>query len=168
VESGWHLDVRLILSTTGTIVGTNGEERALSAQEIDTICQELEGVVPIPLRTKFTDDALGGKKQYKMSFPLKLAKAVTIHRIQGTTMSKLLISLGKTERIGVTLTGFSRGTSPEGIVFCGPYSEDRLITAINKKATNSSKHFNIRLIEKKLDAMRNRTRRAEAANTLYE
>jgi len=71
-------------------------------------------------------------RSFKIGLPLQLARAVTVHRIQGATLDAALVTLGSREYAGVTLTALSRGTLPTSLILYPPDDEARLVTRVNK------------------------------------
>ena len=132
----------------------------LDAQRIDGIVAALHRVVPIcpfdqppsadevardpePDPEDAWDDAVDGVghgprrrrnngRSFKIGLPLQLARAVTVHRIQGATLDAALVTLGSREYAGVTLTALSRGTLPTSLILYPPDDEARLVTRVNK------------------------------------
>jgi hypothetical protein len=72
-------------------------------------------IVPItPLKTTFEID---GKPMTRTQLPLRLAWAVTVHKSQGLTLSRIKLGLGKREfSTGFTFVALSRVKSLDGIM----------------------------------------------------
>lgn len=81
--------------------------------------------------------------------PIRVLRGVTVHRVQGQTLRRLLLSLGAKERAGVTYTAFSRGVGPDSIILQRPYDDARLVTKVN----NFRERFPQSALEPRLLAM---------------
>ena len=68
----------------------------------------------------------------RYQFPLKLAWAVTIHKLQGLTTDKVVISLNNIFSSGMAYVGFSRATTLSGIHILENSFKDKCIYADDK------------------------------------
>jgi len=124
--------LRPVLSAAGvTVAGPNGARVPISQAQIDAVVAALDGLVPIPPVDKCSDDDGESKRKWRSAIPLRLGRGVTVHRVQGLSLRKLILQLGRVERAGVTYTAFSRGTDADSIVLLEPCGQDRLIDAVN-------------------------------------
>ena len=89
------------------------------------------------------------------SIPVRIARFVIVHRVQGASIERLELTLGKQERPGVTNTGLSRAISMNGLLILPPYDNDRLVRWLNK--VPESPDFDIAKIFKNMTMMSNRT-----------
>ena len=112
----------------------------ITLAQIDAVCAGLRGVVPIPPVDKCSDDDGVHKQRWKTAFPLRLARASTVHRVQGASLAKMILKLGSKERPGVSYTAFSRGTSVESVLLMPPYDDKRLVGAINGDARAAARN----------------------------
>jgi len=112
----------------------------LSPERIAEICASLGRIVPISAQNRnanhFDDVVLKQHKKkrkgaFDVGIPIQLSRGCTVHRVQGQSLSKMLLSLGKTERVGVTHTAFSRGTTADSIALLPPFDRTRLVKQIN-------------------------------------
>ena len=82
-------------------------------------------VVPIvPYTAHFgTKSALS-----RTNLPLILAWAITIHKSQGATYERVVVSLGQKElSLGLTYVALSRVKTLDGLLLIGNYSRDRIM-----------------------------------------
>ena len=86
-----------------------------------------ENSKPTCIKVKFDNDNIGtqtiemfqesmGKKFSRKQFPLKLAYACTVHKVQGMTMDKAVVNLKNTFLSGQAYVSLSRVTSLSGLV----------------------------------------------------
>jgi len=82
-------------------------------------------IVPItPLKTTFE---INGKFMSRTQIPLRLAWAVTVHKSQGLTLSRIKVGLGKREfSTGLTFVALSRVKALEGIMIVGQVDYSRV------------------------------------------
>lgn len=85
--------------------------------------EKCQKCVPIPKLFECVED---GKYLSRLQLPLRLRYAMTIHKSQGQTLSKVVVDLGKAEKAaGCTFVATSRVRSIDDIVF-EPMTFDRL------------------------------------------
>jgi ATP-dependent exoDNAse (exonuclease V) alpha subunit len=85
----------------------------------------LNGSIPIPTITKSWKNK--EKTLTRSQFPLSLAWAVTIHKSQGLTLDKVVVSLGDRElALGITYVALSRVRHFEDIMFDPGFNFSRL------------------------------------------
>ncbi len=83
--------------------------------------------IPINARTMFSKRLNATRTQY----PLRLAYAITTHKVQGDTLEEGVIALGKTERsLGQTFVQLSRFKRIDQFI-CQPFPFDRLTKIAN-------------------------------------
>ncbi|XP_062618787.1 uncharacterized protein LOC134280394 [Saccostrea cucullata] len=70
-----------------------------------------EGAVRITL----FEDSLAGKNAVRRQFPLKLGWAATIHKVQGMTSNRVIVSLNRVFQPGMAYVALSRATALEGL-----------------------------------------------------
>ena len=109
-------------------------------------------VVPVaPLTTTFGTD----KSLSRTNIPLCLCWAITIHKSQGQTYKRAVVSLGDKEHsLGLTYVAISRVVSIDGLLLIGNYSRSRLL-----RVNQSPKHVERGAAEKWLDGLSDRARR---------
>ena len=84
-----------------------------------------DGTVPItPLRRTWSNS---GVQCSRLQLPLKLAWAVTIHKSQGLTLTKVVVDVGKKEfSCGLTFVACSRVRHITDLLFSPPFTFQRL------------------------------------------
>ena len=81
----------------------------------------------LPVPPKVFEWMVDGKYLSRQQIPLRLRYAMTIHKSQGQTLPKVVVDLGKGEKVaGCTFVATSRVRSINDIVF-EPMTFDRLI-----------------------------------------
>ena len=80
----------------------------------------------IPVPPRLFGWVVDGKHKSRQQVPLRLRYAMTIHKSQGQTLTKVVVDLGKAEKVaGCTFVAMSRVRSIHDIVF-EPMTFDRL------------------------------------------
>jgi hypothetical protein len=83
--------------------------------------------IPINARTMYSKRLTASRTQ----FPLRLAYAITTHKVQGDTLDAGVIALGKSERsLGQTFVQLSRFKKLNQFI-CQPFPFDRLTKIAN-------------------------------------
>ncbi|XP_071952879.1 uncharacterized protein [Antedon mediterranea] len=113
---------------------------------VEEIIKPSRNAKPISIKVKFDNNDIGiqaiemfqesiGQKYSRKQFPLKLAYACTVHKVQGMTMNKALVCLKKTFAPGQAYVGLSRVTSISGLtiehvnpklIYCDPNIKEYL------------------------------------------
>lgn len=58
---------------------------------------------------------------YREQFPLKVAEAITIHKSQGSSLSKVVVSLGNRNDTAMGYVAYSRATTISGLFIIGNF-----------------------------------------------
>lgn len=88
-----------------------------------------EGVVPIVrYEAKFTISKQSTQEIKRCQFPLRLAWAVTIHKVQGATVKELVVSFANRFTSGQAYVALSRATSLN-VFFCLDFDPDKIIAS---------------------------------------
>jgi len=97
--------------------------------------------------------------------PLRLTRAVTIHKLQGDSIDKLIMTIGDRNMFGTTFTGFtrSRGGFPT-IILAGNDDDLHLGDHLN---ANSGSNFDLPLIMQRLECMASASASKRRNGTLY-
>ena len=111
-------------------------------------------------------DEFLGKKYSRRQFPLKLAYACTIHKVQGLTLDKAVVSLKSTFESGQAYVGLSRVSSLSGLtiedfkptrIHCNPEIKEKMDdmnTFIENVETKKSDIFKFTLILHNVQGLR--------------
>jgi len=154
IDTCWSHEVDVILRNgTSSIRGADGNFRALIDGEIRYIVQQLHGIIPIAEVPKCKDDdgTDGGRMKWTSSFPLRLARAVTIHKLQGISLEKLIMTPGSRRMFGTTFTGFTRAKGGFGcVILADNYDDAHLVDDLN---ADPGADFDMVGISAKLNAM---------------
>ena len=90
-----------------------------------------------------------GKTLRRTQIPLTLCWATTIHKSQGATYARAVISLGKKEmQLGLSYVALSRVTSLAGLLLVGEYSVSRMF-----KINLNKRHRDREVAERRLSDM---------------
>ena len=103
--------------------------------------------IPVPpFQGEFSHDGMACKR---VQFPIVLAWAITIHKCQGMTLSKVIIDIGKKEmQNGLMFVAISRVRRKEDLAFSVTYPLSRL------QSIKNGKNMDRRLAEEaRLDAI---------------
>ncbi|XP_071958642.1 uncharacterized protein [Antedon mediterranea] len=113
---------------------------------VEEIIKPSQNAKPVSIKVKFDNNDIGiqaiemfqesiGKKYSRKQFPLKLAYACTVHKVQGMTMNKALVCLKNTFAPGQAYVALSRVTSISGLtiehvnpnlIYCDPNIKEYL------------------------------------------
>ena len=142
------------------------EYQILSQAQIDEIVAALANVVPIGYVDYCQDvDGSGTKQKWEASIPLRLARFVTVHKVQGMSMPKLIMTPGSKKMYGTTLTGLTRCTNGfEGMILPTNYDNEHLIDAFLPHDTDD---LNLVKVEEKLNRLATLTQYRAEQQTLY-
>jgi len=104
-----------------------------------------DGTVPItPLRRSWS---AAGVQCSRLQLPLKLAWAVTIHKAQGLTLSKVAVDIGKKEFCaGLTFVAISRVRRLTDVLFNPPFPFQRLANLAKSRRVQERKDEEARLL----------------------
>ena len=72
----------------------------ITQPQIDAVCADLDGA---------------HKQRWKTAFPIRPARASSVHRVLGGSLAGMIIKLGFMEKLEVTFTAFSSGTPVDGL-----------------------------------------------------
>jgi hypothetical protein len=166
IDTSWtETEVRQILSQPGVTIRRGDAYHPIEQHEIDIICAALSGVVPIGYHSKCVDDDGSSKQKWRACIPLRLARAVTVHKVQGSTLDKLIFSLGTKKMPGTSLTGFTRCRGGfSALVLDKNFDDVHLIDHFN---SCDNENFDLVEITKKLDRNYQRTLQRRQQGTLY-
>ncbi|XP_071963020.1 ATP-dependent DNA helicase pif1-like [Antedon mediterranea] len=137
---------------------------------VEEIIKPSPNAKPISIKVKFDNKDIGiqaiemfqesiGKKYSRKQFPLKLAYACTVHKVQGMTMNKALVCLKNTFAPGQAYVALSRVTSISGLtiehvnsklIYCDPTIKEYLnkmnsYIQCDKEVNDSGSEFSIML-----------------------
>jgi hypothetical protein len=115
------------------------QQAGVPPARIDAICQALGRTVPIAAQDSNahmqdedpSNRRRGGRRGPDVALPFVLARGCTVHRVQGQSLTKMIVSIGAKERPGVTHTAFGRGTSIQSMILLPPLDDTRLVDKIN-------------------------------------
>jgi hypothetical protein len=105
------------------------------------VYDELRGCVPIPVHSGY-DDESGETIQ---GVPLRLFYACTIHKVQGASREKLVVTLPDKEdasTMGLTLVALTRCFSADGLIV-SDFAVSRLVVEANRVYGPGSKQFTL-------------------------
>lgn len=96
----WIQSARGILREA-KVKNANGTPRDITAEEVEQILKALDGVFSIPCKMKQSssaaDDGDQSFKFDKFSLTLRIARAVTVYKVQGESVGKVIVQLAGTE-----------------------------------------------------------------------
>ena len=103
-----------------------------------------DGTIPIvPLKHTWVEGITVSSRQ---QLPLKLAWAITIHKAQGLTMSKVVIDIGRREfTLGLTFVACSRVCQLSDLAFHPSFDFQRLQSLANSQRLQERKSEDERL-----------------------
>jgi hypothetical protein len=152
IDSKWNIEVRKILSTENVGMKHSDSFVQITETEIDAICNELDRVMPIG----YVDIPASEGRSYASSIPLRLARVVTVHKVQGMTLDKVMFTPGSSRMKGTSLTAFTRCRNGlDGMILSGNDDNEHLVEHFNNVP---SPDFDL------LDINRRLARNSEATN----
>lgn len=153
IDVGWDAQVRNILRQDNVeIQDEDGSYVPITESQISEICDSLKRVMPIRYESKKFSDEDGNyaKKFWAASIPLRLARAVTVHKVQGMTLDKLMFTPGSAKMTGTSLTAFTRCKGGfEAMLIMGNDDDEHLVEQFNRKP--SSDDYDLVKITEKLE-----------------
>ena len=168
IDCSFGVHVRNILYEETSMITTNNETdyQILNNEQVDEIVSTLANIVPIGYVDHCEDvDGSGANQKWEASIPLRLARYVTVHKVQGMSMPKLIMTPGSRKMYGTTLTGFTRCTKGfEGMILPTNYDDEHLIDAF---LPHDNDDLNLVKVEEKLSRLAAITRYRAEHGTLY-
>jgi hypothetical protein len=168
IDVGWNFKVEEILRGIDVSVKENGGYRPIREEEITSISAEMASIVPIGEVGVFEDDDKlddDSKQRWNSSIPLRLARGVTFHKVQGTGLERYIMTPPNRRMFGTTFTGFSRAKGGlSSIVLAANFTNEFLIDHINNDPGDD---FDLIKIDLRLRRMAQATERRFAAGQLF-
>ena len=114
--------------------GTETGWRPIAHEDVENITAAKQGMVPIGQVQEFYDTDGHGASRHagSQSIPIRLARGVTIHKLQGISLDRLIMTPGTRRMFGTTFTGFTRARGGfDSIILADNTTDDILVTDLN-------------------------------------
>jgi PIF1-like helicase len=169
LDTRWKRSVGVILRECGSreVIRDSSESpyRPLQDDDIERILASLGRVVPIGEVSKCEEADTISQMKWTQSFPLRLARAVTVFKLQGDSLDRLILTPGARRMFGTTYTGITRARGGfNSIVLAGNYSDEYLVDDLN---AYPSEELDLVAVSERLARMAARSDERSVLGTLY-
>lgn len=165
VNTKWAEEVyELLMANRDKALLANGS--SMTDSDIAMLRTALHRIVPLSHVSQMKDvDSEGTRRLWTATIPLRLARAVTVYKVQGESLGRMIFTLGDKRMTGTSYTAFTR---PRGgladILLAGQWDTNKFLDNFN---TGPHADFDMVLVDAKLASMQAITQGRAQAGILY-